>query len=310
MENSQLDAIIQESDLFRVLGLEFTASPEDVRMAYKRLAKLAHPDMFIEPELKTKAEQAFIRISEAFNTLRDPFKRKDYERTLDRVREAEEKAREAEKKASEAEKAKVDPTPPVGTRPFPGAPPRPQSTPQAEEKALQARKEQADGHFKQGKQYEVKNLLDDAVREYQEAIRLCNDVAKFHSQLGLALQKKNWGGYAQAEFKVALHFDPTDKVALKNYQPSAGLSIPRNSLGFKLLNMFKGGSSNRIGDILIQQGHLKKDQLQQALKQQSDQKLLLGEILIRMKYIKPEHLAQALIHQGEALAKEAAENQK
>ncbi|MGE3728903.1 MAG: tetratricopeptide repeat protein, partial [Candidatus Sericytochromatia bacterium] len=244
------------------------------------------------------------------NTLRDPFKRKDYERTLDRVREAEEKAREAEKKASEAEKAKADPTPPAGTRPFAGAPPRPQSTPQAEEKALQARKEQADGHFKQGKQYEAKNLLDDAVREYQEAIRLCNDVAKFHSQLGLALQKKNWGGYAQAEFKVALHFDPTDKVALKNYQPSAGLSIPRNSLGFKLLNMFKGGSSNRIGDILIQQGHLKKDQLQQALKQQSDQKLLLGEILIRMKYIKPEHLAQALIHQGEALAKDAAENQK
>ncbi|MGE3725972.1 MAG: J domain-containing protein [Candidatus Sericytochromatia bacterium] len=132
MENSQLDAIIQESDLFRVLGLEFTASPEDVRMAYKKLAKLAHPDMFIEPELKTKAEQAFIRISDAFNTLRDPFKRKDYERTLDRVREAEEKAREAEKKASEAEKAKAEPTPPAGTRPFSGAPPRPQSTPQPE----------------------------------------------------------------------------------------------------------------------------------------------------------------------------------
>lgn len=305
MENSQLDAIIQESDLFRVLGLEFTASPEDVRMAYKKLAKLAHPDMFTEPELKSKAEQAFIRISDAFNTLRDPFKRKDYERTLDRVREAEERAREAEKA-----KAAPPPPPPSGTRPFPGAPPRPQSNLQAEEKALQARKDQAEGHFKQGKQFEAKNQLDDAVREYQEAIRLCNDVAKYHSQLGMALEKKKWGGYAQAEFKVALHFDPTDKVALKHYQPSAGLSIPRNSLGFKLLNMFKGGSSNRIGDILIQQGHLQKDQLQQALKQQSDQKLLLGEILIRMKYIKPEHLAQALIHQGETLAKEAAENQK
>jgi curved DNA-binding protein CbpA len=303
MENSQLDTIIQESDLFRVLGLEFTASPEDVRMAYKKLAKLAHPDMFSDPELKSKAEQAFIHISYAFNVLRDPFKRKDYERTLERVREAEERAREAER-------AKAAPPPPSGTRPFPGAPPRPQTNPQAEEKALQARKEQAEGHFRQGKQFEAKNQLDDSVREYQEAIRLCNDVAKYHSQLGMALEKKKWGGYAQAEFKVALHFDPTDKVALKHYQPSAGLSIPRNSLGFKLLNMFKGGSSNRIGDILIQQGHLQKTQLQQALKQQSDEKLLLGEILIRMKYIKPEHLAQALIHQGETLAKEAAEHQK
>lgn len=309
MDQSQLDAIIHEPDLFRVLGLEFTASPEDVRTAYKKLAKLAHPDMFTEPELKNKAEQAFIHISEAFNTLRDPFKRKDYERTLDRVREAEEKAREAEKKAKAADQAKTESPPASGSRPF-AAPPRPATSPLAEEKALQARKEQAEGHFKQGKQFEAKNQLDDAVREYQEAIRLCNDVAKYHSQLGLALQKKNWGGYAQAEFKVALHFDPTDKVALKNYQPSAGLSIPRNSLGFKLLNLFKGGGSNRIGDILIQQGHLKKEQLQQALKQQSDQKLLLGEILIRMKYIKPEHLAQALIHQGETLAKEASENQK
>jgi tetratricopeptide (TPR) repeat protein len=302
MESTELEAIIQETDLFKVLGLEFTASPEDVRMAYKKLAKQAHPDMFTDFVLKEKAEQAFIRIGEAFNTLRDPFKRKDYERTLDRVREAEERAREAER-AKQA-KAQAPPAPSAKM------PPKPQVSKEAAEKALNARKEQAEVHFKQGKQHESKNMLDEAVREYQECIRLCNEEAKYHSQLGLVLQKKKWTGYAQAEFKVALHFDPTDKIALKNYQPSAGLTIPRNSLGFKLLNMFKGGSSNRIGDILIQQGHLKKDQLQQALKQQSDEKLLLGEILIRMKYIKAEHLAQALIHQGETLAKEAGENQK
>lgn len=305
MQKSELEAIIEETDLFKVLGLEFTASPDEVRHAYKHLAKQVHPDMFPDADIKALAEQAFIRISEAFNTLRDPFKRKDYERTLDRVVEAERKAREA-KQAQQAAK------PPAAASTQAGGATAPPSTGASQdEKIRQVRREQAENHFTQGKQYERKNQLDDAIREYQEAIRLCNEVAKYHSQLGFALQKKNWTGYAQAEFKVALHFDPTDKLALKNYQPSAGLSIPRNSLGFKLLNLFKGsGQSNRIGDILIQQGHLKKEQLQQALKKQADEKLLLGELLIRMKFIKPEHLAQALIHQGEDLAKEAAEQKK
>ena len=77
------------------------------------------------------------------------------------------------------------------------------------------------------------------------------------------------------------------------------------SSGFKLLNLFRGGDKGvRIGDILIKLGHLNKDQLQSALKQQNDEKLLLGEILIRKKFIKPEHLAQALIHQAETLQKQ------
>jgi len=302
--------ILAETDLFRILGLDFDASPDDIRSAYKKLAKQAHPDMFTDAHLKTKAEKAFISISDAFNTLRDPFKRKDYERTLDRVRQAEADAAKAAAKAAESAKAAHSSTAPPASAETPKAQPSPAAAESAA-KARQARQEQADLHFQNGKEYEKRNELDEAIREFQEAIRLSNDVAKYHSQLGLALQKKNWGGYAQAEFKVALHFDPTDKLALKHYQPSAGLTIPRSSLGFKLLNMFKSpGQSNRIGDILIKQGHLNKDQLQSALKKQSDEKLMLGEILIRMKYIKPEHLAQALIQQAESLAKDAAENSK
>lgn len=290
MQNTELDAIIQETNLFRVLGLELTATPDEVRAAYRRLAKQVHPDRFSDATSKALAEKAFIRINEAFNNLRDPFKRKEYERTLAPTVQVASQDHQMHA-ATQTNTVKTDAS--------------------QEEKIRQVRQEQAEKHFLQGKQYEQKNLLDDAIRAYKEAIRLCNDVAKYHSQLGLALQKKNWLGYAQAEFKVALHFDPTDKLALKHYRPSAGLSVPRNSLGFKLLNLFKApGQSNRIGDILIQQGHLTKEQLQQALKKQSDEKLLLGELLIRMKFIKPEHLAQALIHQGEILAKEAAEEKK
>jgi molecular chaperone DnaJ len=284
MNKSELTTILHERNLFRVLGLEASAPPEEIHVAYKKLAKQAHPDLFSASELKSLAEQTFVHINNAYNVLRDPFKRQEYERTLQRT----------------------EPTPPAPTPSTAPQPEQAKAAPPADEKARTARRQLAETHFTTGLQYERKNLPDDAIREYQEAIRLANDVAKYHSHLGIALQKKDWKGYAQAEFKVALHFDPTDKIALKNYQPSGGQSAIRGSLGMKLLNMFKApGQSNRIGDILIQQGHLKKDQLQQALKKQSDEKLLLGEILIRMKYIKPEHLAQALIHQGETLSKES-----
>lgn len=170
-------------------------------------------------------------------------------------------------------------------------------------KREQLRQEQAERHFQQGKEHERKNAFDDAIKEYQEAIRIYHDMARYHSQLGFALQKKGWVGYAQAEFKVALHFDPTDKLALKHYQPTAGSSQSK-AAGFKLLNLFRNDSKGlRLGDILIKLGHLNKEQLQKALKQQSDEKLLLGEILIRLNYIKPEHLAQALIHQADSLQK-------
>lgn len=179
-------------------------------------------------------------------------------------------------------------------------PPRPQGTGKTREQTLA---EQAEKHYAAGRDFERKNQMDDAIKEYQEAIRLKKGVAQYHSRLGLALEKKGWTGYAQAEYKVALHFDPTDQLALKSYKPTAGTGQAKGA-GFKFLNIFRGDKGMRIGDILIQLGHLNKEQLQKALKQQSDEKLLLGEILIRMKYIKPEHLAQALIHQADNQPKE------
>jgi curved DNA-binding protein CbpA len=283
----ELDRILKEENLFSILNVQTSASTEDIRSAYKKLVKEVHPDRFSDTDDKTKAEEAFKRLGVAFKTLRDPLMRKDYERIVDRQR---------------GPTMSTAGTSPGATARPAGASPKPaQQSTKASQDTLN---EAAERHFSSGKAFERKNMMDDAVKEFQEAIRIRNEVAKYHSQLGLALDKKGWSGYAQAEFKVALHFDPTDKVALKNYKPTAGSTQVKSS-GFKFLNMFRGDKGLRLGDILIKLGHLNKDQLQKALKQQSDEKLLLGEILIRMKYIKPEHLAQALIHQAETIQKEA-----
>lgn len=286
--SAELQRILKEDNLFLMLNTHSGATSEEIRAAYKKLVKQIHPDRFLDNQEKQLAEEAFKRVGVAFSTLQDPLLRKDYER------------RYAPSSAAPSGNGSAAGSASASTAP-PDAGPRTQPTgqPGSSANAQKVKQELAHKHYEAGKEYERKNLMDEAIKEYKEALRIDNDVAKYHSQLALALQKKGWTGYAQAEFKVALHFDPTDKVALKHYQPTAGQG--GKNAGFKWLNLFSSGNNTRLGDILIQLGHLKKDQLKQALKQQNDEKLLLGEILIRMKYIKPEHLAQALIQQSEAV---------
>jgi len=57
---------------YKTLGLAPTASEEDVRNAYKKLAKIYHPDRNKDPS----AQEKFLRVSEAHEVLSDPAKRR------------------------------------------------------------------------------------------------------------------------------------------------------------------------------------------------------------------------------------------
>jgi curved DNA-binding protein len=63
-------------DYYEVLGVPRDASEEDIRRAYRRLARENHPDVNKDPE----AEDRFKEISEAYEVLRDPEKRERYDR--------------------------------------------------------------------------------------------------------------------------------------------------------------------------------------------------------------------------------------
>src|SRR3954453_13665813 len=63
-------------DYYEVLGVPRDASTEDIRRAYRRLARQYHPDVNKEPG----AEERFKEISEAYEVLRDPEKREQYTR--------------------------------------------------------------------------------------------------------------------------------------------------------------------------------------------------------------------------------------
>src|SRR5210317_1271643 len=57
------------------MGLERDASQEDIKKAYRRLARRYHPDVSDEPE----AEARFKEIGEAYEVLKDPEKRTAYD---------------------------------------------------------------------------------------------------------------------------------------------------------------------------------------------------------------------------------------
>src|SRR5205085_11434137 len=66
-----------KEDFYQILGVKRDAKPEEIKKAYRRLARKHHPD--VNPGDKS-AEERFKQITEAHDVLSDPKKRKVYDR--------------------------------------------------------------------------------------------------------------------------------------------------------------------------------------------------------------------------------------
>src|SRR5256886_6625926 len=67
--------MVEYRDYYKILGVQRTASADEIKKVYRRLARKYHPDVSKEPN----AEAKFKEVQEAYEVLKDPEKRAAYD---------------------------------------------------------------------------------------------------------------------------------------------------------------------------------------------------------------------------------------
>ncbi len=186
-----------EEDYYGILGVEESASPDEIRKAYLRLAKKLHPDRFPNEEQgKIAAQTEFRRVTQAHYVVGDAERRTEY----DRLRQLA-KSRMALRTGEPGQAA------PVAAGQDPAAT---QVDIQAQDGINQ---KWAAKHLSRADELYRRRRYHEAETAIKEAIRLVPNQCKYHNKLAEIYLARGWRTYAMTEVQASLRIDPKDPDA-------------------------------------------------------------------------------------------------
>jgi tetratricopeptide (TPR) repeat protein len=177
-ELDDLSILAGSGNHYDLLGVNYHAETDEIKKRYVELTKRFHPDHFSrfnDPELQSRVDALFARITEAAETLKDPVRRADYN------------------DKHELDKAAL----------------KPQGTPAAAEPEKKHVKTHAyedpthiaKQHYTHGKEAFNAKKFYDATEHFRQAVRMVPDVAEYQFWLGRTLSL-NPQRYKEAEERL------------------------------------------------------------------------------------------------------------
>ena len=187
------------SDYYELLEVQRDADASAIRVAYVRLARERHPDRFTDPEEKLRAQEVFTQLTEAFNTLSNEKRRREYDAFLavPQVAVPERIARDAYERGLEQ----------LERRAY-------HEAVELLRTAVHHQPEEARYHAALA-QALARNphWIREAVSELEHAIRIEPRRSQFHSMLAEVLLGQGLKLRARRAAEMALRLDPSDRMA-------------------------------------------------------------------------------------------------
>jgi tetratricopeptide (TPR) repeat protein len=186
------------ADYYEILGVTRQATTSDIKAAYYQLAKKYHPDRYRQPEhaeLRSKLEALFARITQVYETLKEPPARASYD---DRLRKPASHAQSRDPLVTTPLTLPAEERKPTGdlnhqaAQPAPSGPlPPPAQEPAAQEPQQAARPasplQSAEQYYLQGRARFDRKEYHAAVHLLREAVKLDSSKPQYHFHLGIAL---------------------------------------------------------------------------------------------------------------------------
>ena len=185
---------------YQILGVTRSADQNTLKQTYHRLARRFHPDRFHQDAtIHSRVQDAFAKIAQAYETLRDRSARAAYDLKLEREKDVRPPVRPEPKMEPPAQPVK--PGRPTPVAPSSSTPPPPPATATAAERAEES--------FQRGLGALKTGDMALALASFDAAARLEPKVARYRAQYGKALAgQAQMSRKAEAEFQAAIMLEP------------------------------------------------------------------------------------------------------